>query len=82
LTLIVLLSSLAAAQTPEPPPAPEVRYEQRTILDFERGLELQGELVKPAISQVSEARREAFASFIRLRSDFDAEIEQSGRWVR
>ena len=80
--MIWLLSTLALAQPAPTPEAPRVRYAERTEVNFERGLDIEGELVKPAISQVSEARRAAFASFIRLRVDFDDEIRSSAALVR
>jgi len=75
---LLALTLSAFAQDPEP----EVRYLERTEIDFLDGVNVEGELVKPQISQVSEPRRLAFASFIRLRSDFDDEIAQSAAFVR
>jgi len=79
LTALVFVTA-ALAQDPEPPP--EVRYLDKTEIDFLEGVDIHGELVKPRISQVSETRRAVFASFIRLRSDFDEEIRQSATFVR
>jgi len=54
----------------------EVVYKQRTEIDFE-GLEIQGELVKPQGALLLERQRASFNPLIKLRTDFDDEMEQS-----
>ena len=54
----------------------EVVYKQRTEIDFE-GLEIQGELVKPQGALLLERQRASFNPLIKLRTDFDDEMERS-----
>ena len=77
----LLLSSVARAEDPkvEVEGGREVRYEQRQELgeDAFLGLELQGELVKPSVTVVSDLRHQQFQSFVRLRKDFTPEMAAS-----
>ena len=54
----------------------EVVYKQRTEIDFE-GLEIQGELVKPQGALLLERQRASFNPLIKLRTDFDDEMDRS-----
>jgi len=53
-----------------------VIYKQRTEIDFE-GIEIQGILVKPQGSLILDRRSASFNPLIKLRTDFDDEIEKS-----
>jgi hypothetical protein len=55
---------------------PKVIYKERTEIDFE-GVEISGELVRPQGSLVLERKRAQFNSMIKLRTDFDDEIDKS-----
>jgi len=74
LLLPLLLSSPAHADDKED--EPKVIYKQRTEIDFE-GVELQGELVKPQGTLLLERKRAQFNSMIKLRTDFDDEMDKS-----
>lgn len=54
----------------------KVQYKAKTEIDFE-GLDVSGELVKPAGSVVAETKRAAFNPLIRLRTDFAQEMVES-----
>jgi len=54
----------------------KIIYRQKTEVDFE-GLEVEAHLVKPQGSLVLERQRASFNPLIKLRKDFNAEIEQS-----
>lgn len=54
----------------------KVTYKAKTEIDFE-GLDVSGELVKPAGSVVAETKRAAFNPLIRLRMDFNQEMVES-----
>lgn len=49
----------------------------RTEIEFERGLDLEGEWVRPALRPVFAVRQGQFNPLIALRGDFDAEIRAS-----
>ena len=72
--LLFLLSSLAYADDPKE--EPKVVYKQRTEIDFE-GVEIEGELVKPQGSLVLDRRHAKFNPMIKLRTDFDDEMDKS-----
>ena len=55
---------------------PKVVYKERTEIDFE-GVEISGELVRPQGSLVLERKRAQFNSMIKLRTDFDDEMDKS-----
>lgn len=54
----------------------KVTYKAKTEIDFE-GLDVSGELVKPAGSVVAETKRASFNPLIRLRLDFNQEMVES-----
>ena len=54
----------------------DVVYKQRTEIDFE-GVEIQGQLVKPQGALVLDRKRASFNPLIKLRTDFDDEMNKS-----
>lgn len=54
----------------------KVTYKQKTEIDFE-GLDVSGELVKPNSALVLDRKKASFNPLIKLRTDFNAEMEQS-----
>jgi hypothetical protein len=84
LLLAILLApsiTLAQESTPEVP-APGFQYAERTTIEFERALELEGELVKPAGGTILERRSASFSPMIELRADFNPELADSARQIR
>ena len=69
-----MLSGVAYADDKED--EPKVIYKERTEIDFE-GVEIAGELVRPQGSLVIERKRAKFNPLIKLRTDFDDEIDYS-----
>ena len=72
--IILLLSGVAYADDKKE--EPKVVYKERTEIDFE-GVEVQGELVKPQGSLLLERKHAKFNPMIRLRTDFDDEMDKS-----
>ena len=72
LLLIVTLSRAEEAQ---------IVYKQKTEIDFE-GVEVDGALVKPQGSLILDRKHAKFNPMIKLRIDFDDEIEQSVKEVK
>jgi len=54
----------------------KVSYKQTTEIDFE-GLDVNGELVKPSSALVLDRKKANFNPLIKLRADFNQEMEQS-----
>ena len=54
----------------------QVIYKQRTEIDFE-GIEVQGQLIKPQGALLLDRRSATFNPLIKLRTDFDDEMNQS-----
>ena len=77
--LLLLISSTAYADDKEE--EPKVVYKQRTEIDFE-GVEIEGELVKPQGSLVLDRRHAKFNPMIKLRTDFDDEMDKSVQEVK
>jgi len=72
--MIFLLSGTAYADDKQE--EPKVVYKQRTEIDFD-GVEVQGELVKPQGSLLLERKHAKFNPMIKLRTDFDDEMDKS-----
>ena len=54
----------------------EIRYNSRTEIDFD-GVDVQGELVKPAGQLLLDRRKANFNPLIRLREHFNDEMKRS-----
>lgn len=54
----------------------EVKYKERTEIDFE-GVDVNGELVKPQGQLLLDRRKADFNPLIKLRDSFDTEMKQS-----
>jgi hypothetical protein len=70
------LAGAAFAQDEESEGDRKVQYKQKTEIDFE-GLDVNGELVKPQSALVLDRKKASFNPLIKLREDFNAEMEQS-----
>jgi len=71
---LLMVSSTALAQ--DDTSGQNVRYKQRTVIDFE-GIDVTGELVKPSGALLLDRRKADFNPLIKLRTDFDREMRQS-----
>ena len=71
--LLFLLSVPAYANDEE---EPRVIYKQKTEIDFE-GVEVEGELVKPQGALLLDRKKAQFNSMIKLRTDFDDEMDKT-----
>jgi len=58
-----------------------VVYKQRTEIDFD-GVDIQGELVKPAGTLLLDRRAASFNPLIKLRENWNLEIKESIRTMR
>lgn len=64
------------ATADDPVEEPKVIYKERTEIDFE-GVEIAGELVRPQGALVLDRKRANFNPMIKLRRDFDDEMDKS-----
>ena len=78
---IVLFLLSGTAYADDNKKEPKVVYKQRTEIDFE-GVEIEGELVKPQGSLVLDRRHAKFNPMIRLRTDFDDEMDKSVQEIK
>ena len=76
--LLFLLSGVAYANDEE---EPKVIYKQKTEIDFD-GVEVDGTLVKPQGSLLLERKHAKFNPMIKLRTDFDDEMDQSVKEIK
>ena len=85
LKVTALLSGLQAfapvAMAQETDPEPEVRYRARTEIDFE-GVDVAGELVRPQGALLLDRKKGSFNPLIRLREEFNVEMEHSVNYIR
>lgn len=74
----MLLASLALAadDSQEDVNDRKVMYRQKTEIDFE-GLEVEGEMVKPSSALVIERKKAAFNPLIKIRANWQDEIDES-----
>ena len=78
---IVLFLLSGTAYADDNKKEPKVVYKQRTEIDFE-GVEIEGELVKPQGSLLLERKHAKFNPMIRLRTDFDDEMDKSVQEIK
>jgi hypothetical protein len=74
--LIVAISALYAMPAFVQDAGKDVQYKARTEIDFE-GVDVQGELVKPAGQLLLDRRKANFNPLIQLREHFNEEMKRS-----
>lgn len=74
--VLLALSGGSALAQDEPAPGQKVIYKEKTEIDFE-GLEVAGELVKPQGALLLDRKRASFNPLIKLRTDFNDEMDRS-----
>ena len=77
-----MFSATAMADTPEEPTNErQIVYKQRTEIDFE-GLEIEGALVRPQGALILDRTAGSFNPLIRLRMDFEPELNNSVNLIK
>jgi len=74
--VLLALSGGSALAQDEGAPGQKVIYKEKTEIDFE-GLEVAGELVKPTGALLLDRKRASFNPLIKLRTDFNDEMDRS-----
>ena len=81
---LVLAPSFAYAQDDEevdPASGRKIQYKKRTEIDFE-GVDVAGELVKPQGALLLDRKKGSFNPLIKLRENFNEEMDQSVNYVK
>ena len=82
LILLLMFSTTAMADdTEEPTNERQIVYKQRTEIDFE-GLEIEGALVRPQGALILDRTAGSFNPLIRLRMDFEPELNNSVNLIK
>lgn len=81
LPILLIPSDRAFAQDETPTDDRKVTYRQKTEIDFE-GLEIEGVLQKPQGALVLDRKKASFNPLIKLRTDFNSEIDQSTQEIK
>ena len=82
LILLLMFSATAMADdTEEPTQERRVVYKQRTEIDFE-GIEVEGTLVRPQGALILARKAGSFNPLIRLRMDFEPELNNSVNLIK
>jgi hypothetical protein len=82
LVLFLMFSTTAMAENPVSPDEDrKVVYKQRTEIDFE-GVEVEGSLVRPQGSLILDRKKGSFNPLIRLREDFEPELNNSVNLIK
>lgn len=76
LTLLAFAASPAIAQDDDDSSGRRVTYKSKTEIDFE-AVEVAGELVKPQGALLLDRKRGSFNPLIKLRADFNDEMDSS-----
>ena len=80
--LFFMFSTTAFADDSEEQPSDrQVIYKQRTEIDFE-GLEIEGALVRPQDALILDRTAGSFNPIIRLRMDFEPELNNSVNLIK
>jgi hypothetical protein len=82
LVLFLMFSTTAMAEDPVSPDEDrKVVYKQRTEIDFE-GVEVEGSLVRPQGALILDRKVGSFNPLIRLRMDFEPELNNSVNYIK
>ena len=82
LILLLMFSTAAMAEDPVSPDEDrKVVYKQRTEIDFE-GVEVEGSLVRPQGALILDRKVGSFNPLIRLRMDFEPELNNSVNLIK
>lgn len=73
---VALLAGLSTSALAQDDSGRSVKYKERTEIDFD-GVDVSGELVKPAGSLLIDRKKAQFNPLIELRENFNAEMRES-----
>ena len=83
-TIFLLFSSLSIAIVNEPPiPGDsQITYKKEMTVDFEKGLEVDGQMIHPSGSTIQERMPAKFNPLVKLRVEFNQELMDSANNIK
>ena len=83
-TILLLFSSLSIAIVNEPTSTedPQITYKKEMTVDFEKGLEVDGQMIRPSGSTIRERTTAKFNPLVKLRVEFNQEMMDSANNIK
>ena len=83
-TILLLFSSLSIAIVNEPssPEDSQITYKKEMTVDFEKGLEVDGQMIRPSGSTIRERTTAKFNPLVKLRVEFNQEMMNSANNIK
>ena len=83
-TILLLFSSLSIAIVNEPssPEDSQIKYKKEMTVDFEKGLEVDGQMIRPSGSTIRERTTAKFNPLVKLRVEFNQEMMNSANNIK
>lgn len=83
-TILLLFSALSLSIVNEPANVGETQiiYEKKMIMDFEKGLEVDGQMIRPSGSTIRERTSAKFNPLVKLRVEFNQEMQDSANNIK
>ena len=83
-TIILLFSSISLAIVNEPANSEEAKitYKKEMTVDFEKGLEVEGQMIRPSGSTIRERTTAKFNPLVKLRVEFNQEMKDSANNIK
>lgn len=83
-TILLLFSSLSIAIVNEPTSSEDsqITYKKEMTVDFEKGLEVDGQMIRPSGSTIRERTTAKFNPLVKLRVEFNQEMMNSANNIK
>ena len=83
-TILLLFSSLSIAIVNEPTSSEDsqITYKKEMTVDFEKGLEVDGQMIRPSGSTIRERTTAKFNPLVKLRVEFNQEMMDSANNIK
>ena len=83
-TIFLLFSSLSIAIVNEPTSTEDsqITYKKEMTVDFEKGLEVDGQMIRPSGSTIRERTTAKFNPLVKLRVEFNQEMMDSANNIK
>ena len=83
-TILLLFSSfsLAIVNEPSKSEASQIIYKKEMTVDFEKGLEVDGQMIRPSGSTIRERTSAKFNPLVKLRVEFNQEMKDSANNIK
>jgi len=83
-TILLLFSSLSIAIVNEPTSSEDsqITYKKEMTVDFEKGLEVDGQMIRPSGTTIRERTTAKFNPLVKLRVEFNQEMMDSANNIK